>query len=580
MNESHVKPPKKEAAGKSFLTFWTISDINIPDDPHKINFWSEQDPKFFRPNPLFYLCRMRKKKRLEKHKAWKFLIYSRFLAATILLFLQLAYYVYLCLRLSPYGSYLVGLNAVVSVLFIAYLVNSSQKSEFKLVWLIPALVFPIFGISMYVLTRVNYGKRKIRKKLAIAKEITNKFTEKIGRGTDVEKTFPEIRDIAAYAKNAECFPCFAGGKTTYFPSGEAAFPEMVSALKKAERFIFLDYFIIQIGVFWNEIFEILAERAKKGVQIRVLFDGIGSVGLASKRFRRTLESAGIEAREFMPMVPVFDMGLNNRDHHKIMDIDGKICFTGGVNLTDEYINREHRRFAYWKDGVIRIEGDAVSSFTKIFLQIWHSHDKKISELETDAEKFLNVENRTSNAAGAVIPYADDGYNSQDLAENVYHYILGRSQKYTHIMSPYLVLDDGFLNALVFAAGRGVDVKIVIPGHYDHYITYCIGLRFAKTLLQNGVRVYLYKPGFLHSKIFSADDSMATVGSVNLDYRSFYYHFECGAFLFKTDSIRDIENDFQKTLARSVELSLDNYNSHVSRTRRLVGWLCKILSPLV
>lgn len=355
---------------------------------------------------------------------------------------------------------------------------------------------------------------------------------------------------------------------------------MLSALRKAEHFIFLDYFIIQIGIFWNEIFGILVERAKKGVQIRILFDGIGSVGLASRRFRRELAKAGIEAREFMPMVPVFDMGLNNRDHHKIMDIDGKVCFTGGVNLTDEYINREHRRFAYWKDSVIRIEGDAVSSFTKMFLQIWHSHSKKISELETDSEKFLNVEYRIPAEAGAVIPYADDGYNSQDLAENVYHYILGRSQKYTHIMSPYLVLDDSILNALVFAAGRGVDVKVIIPGHYDHYVTYCIGLGFAKTLLQNGIRVYLYKPGFLHSKIFSADDSMATVGSVNLDYRSFYYHFECGAFLFKTDSIRDIEKDFQETLSQSVELSLGNYNSHVSRTRRLVGWLCKILSPLV
>ncbi len=282
----------------------------------------------------------------------------------------------------------------------------------------------------------------------------------------------------------------------------------------------------------------------------------------------------------MPMVPVFDMGLNNRDHHKIMDIDGKVCFTGGVNLTDEYVNRDHRRFSYWKDSVIRIEGSSVLSFTKMFLQIWHSHDRKTFEIESDCEKFLTVQNEELQAAGAVLPYADDGYNSQDLAENVYHYILGKSQRYVHIMSPYLVLDDSVLNALVFAAGRGVDVKVILPGDYDHYITYCIGLRFAKTLIQNGVRVYLYRPGFLHSKIFVADDRMATVGSVNLDYRSFYYHFECGAFLFKTDSIRDIEQDFRATLSQCDELTLENYDFQVSRTRRLLGWICKILSPLV
>ncbi len=522
----------------------------------------------------------RKTRRLEKRKIWTFLVYSRFLLALLLILVQIAYYVYLCLRLTPYSHFLVGLNLVISFAFILYLINSSQKNDFKLVWLIPVLIFPIFGISTYFFTRHNYGKRKVGKKLSLAKEITNEFTASADHDEKALETFPEIRDIAAYTKSAEHFPCFSGSRTTYYPSGEAALPDMLSALKQAESFIFLDYFIIQIGTFWNQILEILAERARHGVQVRVLFDSIGSVGLASRRFCRALKSLGIEAREFMPMVPVFDMGLNNRDHHKIMDIDGKICFTGGVNLTDEYINRDHRRFAYWKDSVIQVEGSSVQSFTKMFLQIWHSHDKKAFEIESDCEKYLNVQGKELSATGAVIPYADDGYNSKDLAENVYHYILGKSQKYVHIMSPYLVLDDSILNALIFAAGRGVDVKVILPGDYDHYITYCIGLRFAKTLVRNGVRVYLYKPGFVHSKIFVADDRMATVGSVNLDYRSFYYHFECGAFLFKTDSIQDIETDFQSTLLQSEELTLETYDFQVSRTRRLLGWICKILSPLV
>lgn len=520
------------------------------------------------------------KKRLEKHKAWTFLIYSRFLLTLLLILVQLAYYVYLCLRLTPYNNFLVGINFVIGFAFVIYLINSSQKNDFKLVWLIPVLIFPIFGISMYFFTRLNYGKRKVGKKLSQAKEITNKFTASADHDENALKEFPEIRDIATYTKSVEHFPCFSGNRTTYYPSGEAALPEMLAALVKAERFIFLDYFVIQIGTFWDQVLKILVERARHGVQVRILFDSIGSVGLASRRFRKALKALNIEAREFMPMVPVFDMGLNNRDHHKIMDIDGKICFTGGANLSDEYINRDHHRFAYWKDSVIQVEGSSVQSFTKMFLQIWHSHDKKASEIKSDCEKFFTGQQQEIATAGAVIPYADDGYNSQDLAENVYHYILGKSQKYVHIMSPYLVLDDSILNALIFAAGRGVDVKVIFPGNYDHYITYCIGLRFAKTLIQSGVHVYLYKPGFVHSKIFIADDMMATVGSVNLDYRSFYYHFECGAFLFKTDSVQDIKADFQSTILQCEELTLENYNSQVSRTRRLLGWLCKIFSPLM
>lgn len=522
----------------------------------------------------------RKAKKLEKHKAWKFLIYSRFLLTLLLLLLQFAYYVYLCLRITPYGPYLVGVNLVISFAFIIYLVNSSQKNDFKLVWLIPVLFFPIFGISIYFLTRFNYGKRRTGKKLETAKRITNKFTENLEDDSRATAEFPEIRDLSAYTRRTEHFPCFTGNRTEFFSSGETALPKILRDLKAARKFIFLDYFIIQIGSFWDEVLKILVERVRAGVTVRILFDSIGSVGLASRRFRRALKNLDIEAREFMPMVPVFDMGLNNRDHHKILDIDGNVCYTGGVNMTDEYINRDHKRFAYWKDCVLRLEGPAVISFTKMFLQIWHSHDKKILELESDCEKFLHVPSPKAEESGAVIPYADDGYNACDLAENIYHYILWKAERSVHIMSPYLVLDDSILNSLLFAAGRGVDVKVLIPGHYDHYITYCIGLRFARTLIQNGVHVYLYKPGFLHSKIFAADGKMATVGSVNLDYRSFYYHFECGAFLYRTASISDIERDFSETIRDCVELTQENYNALVSRTRRILGWICKILSPLV
>lgn len=574
---------------------------------------------------------------LKKRKLSKLRAHSHLFLISAILLVQLVYYIYICFRVTPYTKYMFAASETLSIIFIIFLSNSSGKNEFKLAWMFPVLVSPIFGISIYFLTKHNTGWTRIKKKLQKTRKITNenaqmifkknlrsadlcgdeKGGENCGSGTEtagnaengkhesdsngnctssaiysiqndslqsdsLPKDFEEIGDLENYTISTELFLAFAQNRTRYFPSAEEAFPFMLAELEKAENFIFLDYFIIDVSEMWNKIFAILKEKAKNGVKVRILFDSIGSINIASKSFVRFLAENNIEAREFMPMIPVFNTGLNNRDHHKIMDIDGRICFTGGANITDEYINLIQPRFAYWKDSVISVEGSSVISFTKLFLQIWHTQEKKIDEnkVERECQKYLDVKPERFNEAGLVLPYGDDGYNAEELAENIYRYILCRSKKYVRITTPYLVLDNNFLSELIFTARRGVEVEIIFPGNFDHFLTYCVGLRYVKILIENGIKVYFYDKGFIHSKNFVGDGEIGTVGSINLDYRSLYHHFECGILLFKTDSLKAVEDDFEKTKAECVEITPEIFRKRVSIFRTALGCACKIFGPLL
>lgn len=562
----------------------------------------------------------KRKNLLKKRKLSNLRAHSHLFLIVFLLLVQFGFYIFLCLKIVPYTKFMLLGNEVLSVCFVLFIVNSKGKNEFKLAWLLPVLALPIFGISMYFLTKHNTGWTRIKRKLAKTKKITNEHTKrvlaknfliqekyarsktKIENKQKLSKTlelsvpiknemlkqvqhdskYSKIFDLETYTLSTEFFPSYEKNRTKYYPSGEAAFSDMLSELEKAEKFIFLDYFIIDVSEMWNRIFEILKEKAKQGVKIRVLFDSIGSINIASKSFCRFLRDNGIEAREFMPMIPVFNVGLNDRDHHKIMDIDGRICFTGGANLTDEYINRVHTRFAYWKDSVISVEGSSVISFTKLFLQIWHTQEKKVlsQKVEADARKYLTLNTETFDDAGIVLPYGDDGYNGEELAENVYRYILGRAKKYVHIITPYLILDNKFLSDLIFAAKRGIDIEILFPAHYDHFLTYCVGLRFVKMLVKNGIKVYFYEPGFIHSKNFTSDGDIGTVGSINLDYRSLYHHFECGLLLYKSETLKNIEADFEKTKAQCTLVTPKIFKERVTPARMVLGWVCRIFAPLM
>ena len=325
---------------------------------------------------------------------------------------------------------------------------------------------------------------------------------------------------------------------------------------------------------WGRILDILIKKAKEGVDVRVMYDGMCEISTLPADYWKLLEAQGIHAKTFSPIIPVISSHYNYRDHRKILVIDGKVAFNGGVNLADEYIN-EKERFGHWKDTAVMLEGDAVKSFTLMFLQMWY-----IATSEADYETWLSVPcDAPEDASGYVMPYCDSPLDEYKAGESVYIDVLYRATEYVHIMTPYLILDGELLNALTFAAQRGVDVKIIMPGIPDKKVAYSLAKTHYKALYDAGVKIYEYIPGFVHAKVFVSDDTKAIVGTINLDYRSLYHHFECATYMYKTECIAAIEKDFRKTLASCREVTGETIKNE-KFSYKAIGVLAKMISPLM
>ena len=326
---------------------------------------------------------------------------------------------------------------------------------------------------------------------------------------------------------------------------------------------------------WGRILDVLIRKAKEGVEVRVMYDGMCEMSTLPAGYFKLLEAQGIHAKAFSPIKPVVSSHYNYRDHRKILVIDGKIAFNGGVNLADEYINRIVR-FGHWKDTAVMLKGPAAKSFALMFLQMWNIR----SEDTADYEKWLSIDGyEEENANGYVMPYCDSPLDKYKAGEAVYMDILFRATDYVHIMSPYLILDGELENALCFAAQRGVDVKLILPGIPDKKVAYSLAKTHYKVLHDAGVRIFEYTPGFVHAKVFVSDDIKAIVGTINLDYRSLYHHFECATYMYKTDCITEIEKDFSETLAKCREVSEESIRKE-KFSYKLIGAMAKMISPLM
>ena len=507
------------------------------------------------------------------------LVYSKILLIALLLLVQFGIYITLILKFDSLLKYVGEMNLALSILFLSYLVNGSGKNEFKLLWILPVLILPFFGIVLYLMCKANFGGHQLKKNLSAIRTLSEPvLSEKKDETAAVFEKYPKVRDISEYLLRMSSYPPYIDTKATYFSSGEKAFADIKEQLKAAETFIFIEYFIIEPSSIWYEILDILHEKASQGVDVRVLYDSLGSGAYSTIRYEHYLAQRGIKSKVFLPFVPIFDTGLNNRDHRKILDIDGKTVYTGGINISDEYANRDHSRFDYWKDTAIRLDGPAVRTYTIMFLQLWNVANKTVQN-DFEYRKFADAPCRKFPGQGVTIPYGDDAYNGEDIAENVYSYILARAHNYVHIMTPYVILDNTMINNLVFAAKRGVEVSLIVPKQYDHYITFCVGRTFIKTLIENGVNVYEYNPGFIHAKSFVSDGNRAATGSINLDYRSLFHHFECGVFLYRSPEIERIEDDFQSTLKDCTQITVESYKK-IPLFTRVTGWIFRIFSPLL
>lgn len=406
------------------------------------------------------------------------------------------------------------------------------------------MLFPIVGALLYIVIGGNLHKSKVLKAIKQSEEKGNKYfiqDEKIKKEIESQNN-----GKINYLMNYLNFPVTKNNNINYYKLGELAYPEMLKELKNAKKFIFLEYFIIKNGTMWSEILKILEEKAKERLDVRLIYDDMGCIALLPTSYPKQMKEKGIKCIAFNKLNPFLGVIMNNRDHRKMMIIDGKTVFSGGMNLADEYINLEHP-YGKWKDNGIKITGEAVWNFTIMFLNMWNSYRKD----DEDYKKYkydFSKENLEQN--GYTIPYGETPLDNEIVGENVYLNIINQAQKYVYIMTPYLIIDTDMINSLILAAKRGVDVRIVVPGIPDKKIVYSLTTSYFETLIKNGVKIYKYTPGFVHSKVFVSDDNIATVGTINLDYRSLYLHFECGVFMQDVEEIKDVKKDLVDTIGES------------------------------
>ena len=462
-----------------------------------------------------------------------------------------------------------GLN-VLSLFITLYLVRKDENSDYKIIWLVLIGLMPLLGGALYLAFGNKAPAKRMRQRMqAVERQHTADLAQQPGQ---TEALDPASRGLCRYIADYGPYPAWKDTTAKYYPCGEEMYPDLLADLERAERFIFLEFFIVRTGRMWGGVEDILVRKAAEGVDVRLIYDDFGSLlGLPSD-FVVRMERAHIRCIPFNPVVPLVSLVMNHRDHRKIVVIDGNIAYTGGVNLADEYINAEHR-FGYWKDAAIRLEGAAVWNFTVMFLNSWNAFRPQ----ETDYAPFAPTK-LPETSDGIVQPYADSPLDEEPLAETVYLNILNQAQQYIYIYTPYLAVGEEMLDALKNAAKRGVDVRLVLPGIPDKKLVFRLSRSYYVPLLRAGVRIYEFTPGFLHSKCYVSDDHLAVVGSINMDYRSLFLHFECGALLYNNSQVIALRDDVLATLPRCREVSLSDCRTSLVGT--LLDSVLRLLSPLM
>lgn len=509
----------------------------------------------------------------RKKGFWR-LIFSRAFLISLLLIVQIVILVSVYFLFTEYIPQVKSLLVMFSVAMVFYLFNCEMDQAAKLTWLMLIMMFPIPGTVLLFFTQRDIGhialKKRITGAIAESQDMLPLHDEML---SDEELERSGMSSLCRFVNRTGCFPVYNNTDVEYFPIGEHKFASILTELEKAERFIFMEYFIIDEGYMWGKILEILKRKAQQGVDVRVMYDGMCEMSTLTHDYPERLEKLGIKCKAFAPILPFLSTYYNYRDHRKILVIDGKVAYTGGVNFADEYINKRVR-FGHWKDSAIMLRGEAVRSFTLMFLQMWN-----IYEDDHKWDEWLSApygDDRTD--CGFVLPYCDCPLDDEKVGETVYIDILNRATKYVHIMTPYLILDGEMENAIRFAAERGVDVKVILPGIPDKKAAFALAKTHYSTLTKAGVKIYEYTPGFIHSKIFVCDDEKAVVGTINLDYRSLYHHFECAAYMYRTGCIPDIEADFADTLTKCRMVTPETIR-HEKLFYKITGELLKLVAPL-
>ncbi|MCH3910111.1 MAG: cardiolipin synthase [Bacilli bacterium] len=482
---------------------------------------------------------------------------------------------------SSAGGWILLALWLVSIAVAIFAVNNDSGDEYKIVWLFMMAAFPVFGLIFYIMFAHKIRTKKESRFLAryYAALSHDPTTDETARKLEAE--CPAAADVSHYIEQASESGAYTNSKVEYFPLGDVAFPVMLRELSKAKHYIFIEYFIITPGLFWDSILSILKEKVKEGVDVRVVYDDVGNLGSTPVHYYKRLREYGIKAYSFAKIKPVLDVRMNNRDHRKIMVIDGHTCFTGGINLADEYINHVQKH-GHWKDNSIMIKGKAVYGFTLLFLSNWVTSFEPKEKINYDhyrPETYIDEDGGFPVSDGFVQPYGAMPYSNEEVGEGVYLSIMGKATNYAYISTPYLILDEKLREAIRIAALQGTDVRILVPGVPDKKLVFQLTKSNYGPLLQAGVKIYEYTPGFVHQKMVIVDDTMATEGTINMDYRSLYLHLECGTFLAKNRAIGTMKQDFLDTIGVSHEVSFDEWKKW--RKKRFVLWtLLRLVGPLL
>ncbi len=504
-------------------------------------------------------------------------IFSRIVIMAMLMIAQIAILLLLILRLRISFLFLYSLFSILSLTMVFFIISQRSNPAHKLAWVLPIMIFPVFGGILYIILRTNVTSKKFRKRInSIYERMLPLMNEDKEIIEELKMQDSCVANQSQYISTASGFPIYKNIETEYFSSGEDFFLSFIEELKKAKDFIFIETFIIREGLMWNTILSILEEKAGQGVDIRVMYDDAGCLTTLPNKYYEKLRAKGIKCYAFNPFTPLLEIRMNHRDHRKIIVIDGHTAYTGGINLADEYINA-YEKYGHWKDAAILIRGEAVWSMTLMFLHLWEF----ISKTQEDYSRFkpneLNF--KDLNIEGYVQPYGDNPLDSEPVGEFTYINMIGRAKKYIYIYTPYLVLDYEMTTTLIRAAKSGVDVRIVTPHIPDKWYVFLVTQSYYEILIEASVKIYEYTPGFLHSKAFVCDDELGTVGSINLDYRSLYFHFECGVWLYRTKSIKKIKDDFDATFNDCHQITLEECKN-IKFSKRIIRGFFRLFAPLM
>lgn len=506
----------------------------------------------------------------------KKILFSRLAITVFLVLVQVLILSIGIFKLSSSFVYFYLFCVVLSLVVVLYILSRTDNPSYKLAWTIPVLLLPIFGGLFYLILGGNKIGRKLKKQIEYREnETKNMLIQDEDTLKEIEKEDDLIISQVKYLNKIAQFPIYKNCESEYLSPGEVFYERLIEELKKAKKFIFMEYFIINEGVMWDNILNILKKKVKEGVEVRFLYDDMGCMTTLPANYEKTLESYGIKTKVFNPVIPIISAVANNRDHRKITVIDGHTAFTGGINLADEYIN-EIVRFGHWKDASIMIKGEAVWSFTVMFLRLWSYYDN--SDIDYYMYKPL-IDSKLNNSSGYILPYGDSPYDNELIGENVYLNIINKARKYVYICTPYLIIDNELVTALKLAAKNGVDVRIVTPHIEDKWYVHMVTRAYYAQLIEAGVKIYEYTPGFIHSKTFVCDDILGSVGTINMDYRSLYLHFECGTLLYKTDSVMSIKEDFMSILDKSHLVTIED-TKKVKWSNVILRAILRVFSPLM